>query len=83
MPKKVSIEATLQRLPKGVQAIPRAQVTYRYRYTLQTLSEGGGWSDSLSTDDWNTVAGQAEFAHGRGVGCRVVFNGEPDKETGA
>lgn len=85
MGKKVSIQATLRGVPKGVEFIPRSQVRYRYRYTLQTQSLSGSWSASISTDDWDTVVSQAEHAMKipRGGKCRIVDNGDPDKETGA
>lgn len=79
---KVSIEATLRGVPKGASVIPRSQVKYPYRYTVQTKSEvGQNWFDSLSCDDWNVCVGHAGFKlRGRipPVEIRIVDNGDPE-----
>ncbi len=79
---KVSIEATLRGVPKGVSVIPRSQVKYPYRYTLQTRWEAGSsWSDDLSCNDWNTVVAQAEFKLTNtrvAPMVRIVDNGDPE-----
>lgn len=82
MNKKVSIQATLRGVPKNVAVVPRAQVTYRYRYSLQTYTKRGGWSPSISCDDWDTIVSQAEYNVRGGEECRIVDNGEPDKVNG-
>lgn len=66
----VSIEATV----KGTKApvVKRSQITPEYRYTMEVQSTGGNWNKSLATNDWNTVAGQANFEVERGSTVRIV-----------
>lgn len=78
---KVSTSVTLKGLPKGVTCVPRAKVTYRYRYSVQ-VHGGGGWVERLSTDDWNAAVDYAALQQRPDL-FRIVDNGEPDKENGS
>lgn len=75
----VSIQATLNGVPKGVAVIPRSQVKYNERYHVQlrhTRKDGKEqWLPQMETDDWNKAVEYLSFAK-RKKDFRIVDNSE-------
>ena len=75
-PMRASISATL----KGttVPVIPRSQVRYSTRYTVQEQAPAGNWVDNFGCNDWNMAVSMADQDQRCGRKTRIVDNGDPE-----